>query len=149
MTATSLPTPNRTESLRERLIREGKIVPAIDSSSENVQNTAEKRRQLAEDLDKVCLILETLPLGKLRREKIYNLYLKTLYIYENLLFFNKNEIDEIHKNVTFDYFFALSLKYLKFIYCTLKNLDKFLSNKVSVLRSGFFFAFKESMKNTP
>lgn len=149
MTADALSPPNPAESLRERLIREGKIVPAMDSSLDSLHIAAEELSKLAEDLDKVCLLLDDISLTKARRNYIYENYLKALRYYEDLFHSEESEIGASHSNVVINYFYALSVKHLKVIDCALRDVERFLSNRVSILRSGFFFAFKENMKNTP
>lgn len=149
MTAEALSPPNPAESLRERLIREGKIVPAMDSSLDSHHIAAEEIIKLAEDLEKACLLLENISLTKARRNYIYENYIKALRYYEDLFHSEESGISASHSNVVINYFYALSVKHLKVIDCALRDFEIFLSNKVSILRSGFFFAFKENMKNTP
>lgn len=149
MTTEGLSPPNPAESLRERLIREGTIIPAMDLSLEALEVAAEELRKLAEEIGQVSLLLDDSSLSKARRNYIHDHYLKALRYYEDLFHSKEYETGETHSNLVLNYFYALSIKHLNVINCALRSAEKFLSNRVSILRSGFFFAFKENMKNTP
>lgn len=148
MTAEALSPPNPAESLRERLIREGKIVPALDSAaSPSVKLAAHER--LLEEIKKLKELLGGNYLEKYRKKFIYENYLKALKYFNDSLNQNESDFYGSNEKVVINYYFALSIKHLKIISTALNSFEKLLSNRVITLRSGFFFAFKENMKNTP
>lgn len=148
MTAEALSPPNPAESLRERLIREGKIVPAQDStSSPSAQMTA--RERLLDEIEKLNALLGGNYLEKYREKFIRDNYLKLINYFYDAFNINDSDFSVSSEKVVIDYYFALSVKHLKIISSALNSFGKLLSNRVVILRSGFFFAFKENMKNTP
>lgn len=171
MTAEALSPPNPAESLRERLIREGSIVPEMGSSFEPICDVdkiskaleslnkvsaflddichTEKLRKVLEHLSRVSSLLEDSSSNNARKSFIYKHYLKALHYVDDIFNYEESEVDAGNTNVVINCFYALSVKHLKVIDSALRDVEIFLSNKVSILRSGFFFAFKENMKNTP
>lgn len=148
MTAEALSPPNPAESLRERLIREGKIVPAMDAAaSPSREMTAHER--LLETIKKLNEILGDNYLEKYREKFIRDNYLKAIKYFNDSFSTDESEVSVSNEKVVANYYFALSVKHLKIISSALDSFKKLLSNKVAILRSGFFFAFKENMKNTP
>lgn len=127
--------------MRERLIREGKIVPATDS-----MDSQSMHQQVYESIKKLTELFEEDFLKKIREKFIRDNYLKAL---EYFNYADESELSDSGRKVVINYYFALSVKHLKIIDSTLNSFGKFLSSRVSILRSGFFFAFKENMKNTP
>ncbi len=127
------------QSLRERLIQQGNIRPkcADDSAFEGNQ------RYLRNTQDKVLKILQDIHRLQENFKKI-------------------NEINDVFrkefKGLSLNDFFQKSncsysdlLRYVN-LHRVLENLinkkEKF-SDVFSVIRTGFFFAFKENMRNTP
>lgn len=148
MTAEALSPPNPTESLREQLIREGKVVPALDSAaSPSIDLTAHDR--IFEHIKKLTELFSKNYLEKYREKFIRDNYIKALKYFGESFFTDDFKLSSRGKKVAINYYFALFIKHLKIIYSALNSFGKFLSNRVSIIRSGFFFAFKENMKNTP
>lgn len=146
MTAEALSPPNPAESLRERLIREGKIVPA-KNESENFNNINDEIKHY---MDLYDLKIESFK--NLRSEyvqliarayRIAELFSEEADSVEN------SDLESKNKNLVVAYLRILSLTSLKSIGRLVFILLKNLSEQVAILRLGFFFAFKENMKNTP
>lgn len=77
MTAEALSPPNPTESLREQLIREGKVVPALDSAaSPSIDLTAHDR--IFEHIKKLTELFSKNYLEKYREKFIRDNYIKAL-----------------------------------------------------------------------
>jgi len=146
MTAEALSPPNPAESLRERLIREGKIVPAKEMLTITYQTPSE---QLAEVLARLKELVEQHSLDNARKKLTQRYLLQALEYYEQAVCIRESSSKEGGQKILFDYYTALSINQIKMIGYVLRNIGKNLSNKISILRSGFFFAFKENMKNTP
>ncbi len=148
MTVEALSPPNPAESLRERLIREGKIVPAQDSNpSTSTEMTT--RERIFELIRKINESLGDDYLERNRSKFLRDHYLKALRYYLNALNACDSDFSVSNERVVINYYFSLSAKHLKIIFSALNSFGKLLSNRVVILRSGFFFAFKENMKNTP
>ncbi|MBB2775738.1 UNVERIFIED_ORG: hypothetical protein HNP28_001026 [Comamonas terrigena] len=146
MTAKALPPPNQTESLRERLIREGKIVPAKNESE--IFNNINDEIKYYLDLYEVKVEC----VKNLRRE--YVQLINRVHRLAEMFLEEANSVDNSeserkNKNLVVAYLRILSLTSLKSIDRLVFILFKNLSEQVAILRSGFFFAFKENMKNTP
>ncbi len=138
MTAEALSPPNPAESLREQLIREGKIVPAKCTDGRNQKNELIDLFDLFSD--GVHCISGFSSTGKTK------FYEDALRDFENLA----NEyLGIFSKKLSVDLFSYLLFK--KF-----KRFIKFLSEEIffkigsfALPREGFFYAFKENQKNTP
>ena len=77
MTAEALSPPNTTESLREQLIREGKVVPALDpAASPSIDLTAHDR--IFEHIKKLTELFSKNYLEKYREKFIRDNYIKAL-----------------------------------------------------------------------
>lgn len=137
MTAEALSPPDPMQSLRERLIQDGTIVP----SDKNVVHLKRAAHEVIEFL----------------KEKIA----KTFAFFQELgqKFSAYAEAIKRYKD---DFYDAYSVAHLGCSYFSvLKFLNIFRSlnvlinkeqrsfNKSGIARTGFFFAFKENMKNTP
>lgn len=132
--------------MRERLIREGKIVPA-KNESENFNNINDEIKHY---MDLYDLKIESFK--NLRSEyvqliarayRIAELFSEEADSVEN------SDLESKNKNLVVAYLRILSLTSLKSIGRLVFILLKNLSEQVAILRLGFFFAFKENMKNTP
>lgn len=143
MTAEALSPPNPAESLRERLIRAGKIIPAADSTAGDSYSPPVKLFML------VSALLESTEHKKLDASSFRSRLIRAYRYINDVLDLEDSKDDLSSKPVLVDYCYALCIKHIKIILSALDNSRKYLSNKVSILRSGFFFAFKENMKNTP
>lgn len=143
MTAEALSPPNPAESLRERLIREGKIIPAADSTAGSSYSRSVHLFRL------VSALLESTEHQILDASSFRSRLIRAYRYINDVLDLEDSKDDLSSKPVLVDYFYALCIKHIKIILSALDNSRKCLSNKVSILRSGFFFAFKENMKNTP
>lgn len=143
MTVEALSPPNLAESLRERLIREGKIIPAADSTSSGAYSPSAKLFML------VSAILQSSERKESETRSIKSHLIKIFRYVNDVLDLEDSKDDLNSKTVLVDYCYALCVKRIKIIISALDDSRKFLSNRVSILRSGFFFAFKENMKNTP
>lgn len=137
MTADALSPPNPMQSLRERLIQEGSIVP----SHENAANSQNTIGRLAD------AIREQL-------EKIYSVFLESRKKFSTLEKYIQAFEDKFHgfdpiSRSGCSYFSLLGFLNLHRILDVLvKHQDKRIESFLFV-RVGFFFAFKENMKNTP
>ena len=137
MTAEALSPPNPMQSLRERLIQEGSIVP----SHENAANSQNAIGGLAD------AIREQL-------EKIYSVFLESRKKFSTLEKYIQAFEDKFHgfdsiSRSGCSYFSLLGFLNLHRILDVLvKHQDKRIESFLFV-RVGFFFAFKENMKNTP
>lgn len=146
MTAEALSPPNLAESLRERLIREGKIVPA-KNESENFNNINDEIKHY---MDLYDLKIESFK--NLRSEYVQliaRVYRVAELFSEEADSVENSDLERKNKNLVVAYLRILSLTSLKSIGRLVFILLKNLSEQVAILRSGFFFAFKENMKNTP
>lgn len=148
MTAEALSPPDAMQLLRARLIREGKIVPAEDSNpSTSVEMTT--RERVLELIRKLNESLGDDYLERNSSKSFRDHYLKALKYYFDAIDACDSEFSVSNERVVINYYFSLSVKHLKIIFSALNSFGKLLSNRVVILRSGFFFAFKENMKNTP
>lgn len=140
MTAEALSPPNPMQSLRERLIQEGSITPEKSESTKSEAN----RLVLKATQDKVLAVLESCYLNsELNRE-----FARFFALLEKSLGKISSVGDALNKEVCN---YASVLVFLN-IYRLLKNLienNNIFIKVVSVVRTGFFFAFKENMRNTP
>lgn len=146
MTAKALSPPNSGESLREQLILDGVIVSEknesnnfniIDDDIEHYFNLLKIKTEYINVFDEKYIQLVT---GLCRQAESF---LEEAESIEN------SDAEIKNKNLVVFYLRILSLTSLKSINKLLFILFKNLSEQVSILRSGFFFGFKENMKNTP
>lgn len=125
MTAEALSPPNPAESLRERLIRTGEIIPA---------DPQERIDRIKASINKVILV------GNLGRDIFSEI--------DSILKIVSRQFSELGK--TFEVL-ALSLaerKILNLIHSCDKCLSKF-NKSFQIVRQSFFFAFKVDKRNTP
>lgn len=146
MKAEALSPPNLAESLRERLIREGKIVPA-KNESENFNNINDEIKYLMDLYD--FKIESSKNLRPAYTQLIARVYREAELFSDEADAVENSDLERKNKNLIVTYLRILSLTSLKSINRLAFTFFKNLSEKVSILRSGFFFAFKENMKNTP
>lgn len=140
MTVEALSPPNRMQSLRERLIQEGSIKPKNSESNQSKSN----QLVLKTTQDKVFTILESYYSISELDKKLARFF---ALLEESLG--GTSQIDGTPNAGVCNY--ASVLEFLN-IYRLLKNLIKnnnIFTKVVSVVRTGFFFAFKENMRNTP
>lgn len=132
--------------MRERLIREGKIVPA-KNESENFNNINDEIKHY---MDLYYLKIESFK--NLRSEYVQliaRVYRIAELFSEEADSVENSDLESKNKNLVVAYLRILSLTSLKSIGRLVFILLKNLSEQVAILRLGFFFAFKENMKNTP
>lgn len=125
MTAEALSPPNPAETLRERLIRTGQIIPA---------DPQERIDRIKASINKVILV------GNLGRDIFSEI--------DSILKIVSRQFSELGK--TFEVL-ALSLaerKILNLIHSCDKCLSKF-NKSFQIVRQSFFFAFKVDKRNTP
>lgn len=125
MAAEALSPPNPAETLRERLIRTGQIIPA---------DPQERIDRIKASINKVILV------GNLGRDIFSEI--------DSILKIVSRQFSELGK--TFEVL-ALSLaerKILNLIHSCDKCLSKF-NKSFQIVRQSFFFAFKVDKRNTP
>ena len=137
MTAEALSPPSPMQSLRERLIQEGSIVP-------NQANPAIVRNPLIELADAL-------------KEKMAQVFAviaeagkKSVALEKYLQAFKErfSGIDLVSKSGCSYYSLLSFLNLHRIIEVFLKHQDNKIGDLL-IVRTGFFFAFKENMKNTP
>lgn len=141
MTAEALSPPNPAESLREQLIREGKIVPA--------KNESDGLNNINDQINHHIVILNHIFFRREYDQLISRVCRQAKSFLEEADSIENSGAERKNKNLIVAYLRILSLTSLKSINKLIFILFKNLSDRVSILRSGFFFAFKENMKNTP
>lgn len=143
MTAKVLSPPDLDESLRERLIREGKILPTGNVTSNELMEEEvidENFYSMGELID--LKVLELLRANYLNRCTVHALR-PILKISEIL------RSSRRCKYVSVYYLLALLRKYINIIVDILNSIEEKLSRVISIVRLCFFYSFKECMKNTP
>ncbi len=137
MTAEALSPPSPIQSLRERLIQEGSIVPS-QSNPAIVQNSfSELADVIKEKLAKFFAVTA-------EAEKRFSEFQKYLKSFRDIF----SEIDLASKSGCSYYSLLSFLNLHRILEVLLKHQDKKLGDFI-IIRTGFFFAFKENMKNTP
>jgi len=137
MTAEALSPPNPMQSLRERLIQEGSIVPSQENATISLNPISELADAIKEKIAKVFEAIK-------EAGKRFAAFAKSLQAFKEKLF----GIDLVSRSGC-GYFSLLSyLNLHRILEVLLKHEDKRLGNFL-IARTGFFFAFKENMKNTP
>lgn len=141
MTAEALSPPNPVESLREQLIREGKIVPA--------KNESDALNGINDEVNHYIVFFNNTFIRSEYTQLIARVCRQAKSLLAKADSIEDSDAERKNKNLIVAYLRILSLTSLKSLNKLIFILFKNLSGQVSILRSGFFFAFKENMKNTP
>ena len=137
MTAEALSPTNPMQSLRERLIKEGSIIPSQSNAAISQNFISELASDIKDRLERILSILSE------SRKRISSLgkYIKEIA--------DKFYGFDLASKSPCSYFSLLSFLNLhRILEVFIKNQDKKIGSFL-VVRFGFFFAFKENMKNTP
>ncbi|MBU4183239.1 MAG: hypothetical protein KJ565_16235 [Gammaproteobacteria bacterium] len=133
MITESLPTIKSTESLREQLIREGKIIPIdISEISKRLDNSLRILRGIVED-------------SKAQRSDIEKVF---LHYYEAIQR-ARVSFESTSSPMASNAYAFLALRKFNSLLKLVSTAKRSLVERFAVLRDGFFFAFKENKKNTP
>ena len=137
MTVEALSPPSPMQSLRERLIQEGSIVP----SQANPAIVRNPLSELADDLkEKLAKVFAAF--AEVRKK--FAVFQKYIQAFKE----NFSEIDLASKSGCSYYSLLSFLNLHRILEVLLKHQDKKLGEFI-IIRTGFYFAFKENMKNTP
>ncbi|MBF5005333.1 hypothetical protein [Diaphorobacter caeni] len=137
MTAEALSPPNPMQSLRERLIQEGSIVPSHENAANSQNSISELVDAIKGKLEKVFSVL-------LEAGKKFSALEKYIQAFADRF----SGFDLISRSGC-SYFSLLGFLNLhRILEVLVKHQDKRIGSFLFV-RAGFFFAFKENMKNTP
>lgn len=132
--------PDSLQSLRNRLIREGSIVP--DLGSQLAQKASEIVASIKEKIDNT---LARMSASQDLADSLQRAYL----LYQKALKRSFGYIGDGENEKRCSYFNILSFLNLFRIIEGLLKRKKNYSERIILARDGFFFAFKENMKNTP
>lgn len=127
--------------MREQLIRKGEIVPA-KNESDGIDN-------INDQINHYIVILNHRFIPSEYAQLIGRACRKAKSLLEEADAIENFGAERKNKKLVVAYLRILSLTSLKSIGRLVFILLKNLSEQVAILRSGFFFAFKENMKNTP
>lgn len=135
MTAEALSPLNSMQSLRERLIQEGSVVPA--ASVEELRDTLNRR---------ICKIVD---LGKGLENEMFGIY--SLIVVRSIGGICKFESECFGDKIPYVQLLRLSLLINKFseFFNSLIGKRRVNYRSASFARCGFYSPLKESMKNTP
>lgn len=140
MTTESLSPPNNSQTLRERLIQEGTIVPA--KSTQDIRDVA------SEKLNDCILLCEKLGDGN-NRSSFHDL-LSVIELQLRLVNFGYDSETNSKKPIFFwTLSFSLVIKNINKVLSTLLTNATLKKKNFVVSRSSFYSPFKENMKNTP
>jgi hypothetical protein len=129
-------------SLRNRLIMEGHIVPSL--STQLAEKTFEVIASLRDKIDRMLARMEA---DRKLSENLREAYLNYAIAVRDG--FGSSFKDGVADEIKCSYFRLLSFLNLFKILEGLIRRKKNHSRKIILVRCGFFFAFKENMKNTP
>lgn len=137
MTAEAPSPPNPMQSLRERLIQEGSIVPSQANSAISQNSINAWTDVIKERMKKIFSLLSDV-------KKKFAAFVKCIQTFANKF----SEFDFESKSDCGHFRLLGILNLHRILEVLLKRQDKRIRNSL-VVRTGFFFAFKENMKNTP
>ncbi len=137
MTAEAPSPPNPMQSLRERLIQEGSIIPSQENANMSPNPIGDITDAIKDRLEKIFSVLSEV-------RKNFSSFGKTILALEE-----KFADFELTSRSVCSYFSLLGFLNLhRLLEVLVKHQDK-RTKSFLVVRAGFFFAFKENMKNTP